>query len=70
VRVTIGIGKFAIEESATNGKIEAWSARVKPLGWSDRHGRCRQTAHRQKLRKRGPRIETSGSPCVKKKVEE
>jgi hypothetical protein len=33
VRVTIGIGKFAIEESVTNGKIEAWLARVKPVRW-------------------------------------
>src|SRR4051794_535019 len=30
VKLTIGIGRFAIEESATNGKIEALWARVKP----------------------------------------
>ena len=68
VRVTIG--KLAIEESATNGKIEAWLARVKPLGWSDRHGRCRRTGQSQKPKKRSARIATRGPPCIKKKVEE
>src|SRR6266568_3803984 len=68
VRVTIG--KLAIEESATNGKIEAWLERVKPPGWSDRHGRCRRTGRSKKRRKRGTRLTTRGSPCIKKKVEE
>src|SRR5258706_3140953 len=43
VRLTIGIGRFAIEEFSTNGKIEVW------LRWVKRCRAC-SDAHRKRKR--------------------